>query len=91
MECLNIGFLRKVSEQLLNQIEYEKNSSLNSSFYVDEEDRIEFDANVFRKDKMPFKFESFMNVQKIQDTTQSVFNYHFNRKNYVLMLISVLF
>ncbi len=31
-------FGRKVSEQLLNQIEYEKNSSLNSSFYVDEED-----------------------------------------------------
>lgn len=66
-------FGRKVSEQLLNQIEYEKNSSLNSSFYVDEEDRIEFDANV-RNDKMPFKIESFMNVQEIQDTTQSVLN-----------------
>lgn len=78
-------FGRKVSEQLLNQIEYEKNSSLNSSFYVDEEDRIEFDANV-RNDKMPFKFESFMNVQKIQDTTQSVLNLLTEKQRLMLMM-----
>lgn len=78
-------FGRKVSEQLLNQIEYEKNSSLNSSFYVDEEDRIEFDANV-QNDKMPFKFESFMNVQKIQDTTQSVLNLLTEKQRLMLMM-----
>lgn len=78
-------FGRKVSEQLLNQIEYEKNSSLNSSFYVDEEDRIEFDANV-RNDKMPFKIESFMNVQEIQDTTQSVLNLLTEKQRLMLMM-----
>lgn len=78
-------FGRKVSEQLLNQIEYEKNSSLNSSFYVDEEDRIEFDANV-RNDKMPFKIESFMNVQEIQDTTQSVLNLLTEKQRLILMM-----
>lgn len=78
-------FGRKVSEQLLNQIEYEKNSSLNSSFYVDEEDRIEFDANV-RNDKMPFKIESFINVQKIQDTTQSVLNLLTEKQRLMLMM-----
>lgn len=78
-------FGRKVSEQLLNQIEYEKNSSLNSSFYVDEEDRIEFDANV-RNDKMPFKIESFMNVQEIQDSTQSVLNLLTEKQRLMLMM-----
>lgn len=78
-------FGRKVSEQLLNQIEYEKNSSLNSSFYVDEEDRIEFDANV-RNDKMPFKIESFMNVQEIQNTTQSVLNLLTEKQRLMLMM-----
>lgn len=78
-------FGRKVSEQLLNQIEYEKNSSLNSSFYVDEEDRIEFDANV-RNDKMPFKIESFMNVQEIQDTTRSVLNLLTEKQRLMLMM-----
>lgn len=78
-------FGRKVSEQLLNQIEYEKNSSLNSSFYVDEEDRIEFDANV-RNDKIPFKIESFMNVQEIQDSTQSVLNLLTEKQRLMLMM-----
>lgn len=78
-------FGRKVSEQLLNQIEYEKNSSLNSSFYVDEEDRIEFDANV-RNDKMPFKIESFIKVQEIQDTTQSVLNLLTEKQRLMLMM-----
>ena len=58
-------FGRKVSEQLLNQIEYEKNSSLNSSFYVAEEDRIEFDANLAYARKKIMNTLSDVNVRSM--------------------------